>query len=952
MTPAASTGPEQAARKKIDANLDAAGWEVQNRDDMNLSAGRGVAVREFKMAAEHGYADYLLFVDEKPVGVIEAKPMGHTLSGVQVQAEKYATGLPELLTPPVRPLPFLYASTGADTFFRNDLDPAPRSRRVFGFHRPETIAEWLTAAPTREWAKDWLPAAEFGRRKIGSDKPSTLRSRLRAMPELHTEGLWRNQQRAVTSLERSFYDNHPRALLQMATGSGKTFVAVTSIYRLIKYGGARRVLFLVDRGNLGEQAEKEFQNYRTPDDNRKFEELYNIQRLTSGTVGDSAKVVVSTIQRLYSMLSGEEIEEEADEFSAFEAGADREPVTVSYNRSVPPEFFDVIVIDECHRSIYSIWRQVLDYFDAFLVGLTATPAKHTFGFFNKNLVMEFRREDAVAEGVNVDFEVYEIKTKISGEGATVVAEPGVVLGRRDRATRELRWERPDEDYTYGSEDLDRKVVAKDQIRTIIRTFRDKCLPECFPGRKRVPKTLIFAKNDSHAEDIVAIVREEFAKGDEFAQKITYKTTGRSPRDLIQDFRNSYNPRIAVTVDMIATGTDIRPIEVVMFMRTVKSRIFYDQMVGRGVRTIGKDELQAVTDDATVKDHFVLVDCVGVTNQEMTDTRPLDQKRGVSFNKLLEHVASGGTDTEMLSALAGRMARLEKKFGPDEHKIISDAAGGKRLGDITRAIVDAVNPDRQVEEARKEFSVPEGKEPTEEQMKQAAEKLAKAAAAPLATNPDLRKRIVNLKIKFEQVIDEVSEDELIHAGSSEEAKEKAKSLVQSFESYLVEHKDEIDALQFFYNQPPGQRLRYKDIKDLAAAIKAPPMSWTPEKLWRAYEVLDKSKVRGSGERMLTDIVSLVRYALHRDNELKPFAEDVHERFDNWMAQQESAGRRFTDQQRAWLEMMRDHVATSLEIGFDDFQYTPFVEEGGLGKAAQVFGEDLKTVIRELNEALAA
>ncbi len=952
MTPPGARGPEEAARKKIDANLEEAGWVVQDREDTNLSAGRGVAIREFKMAANHGFADYLLFVDGKPVGVIEAKPMGHTLSGVQIQAEKYATGLPETLKPPVRPLPFLYSSTGTVTQFRNDLDPVPRSRRVFNFHRPETIAEWLTAAPTKEWANGWLPAAEFASRKIDSDNPSTLRSRLRAMPELNAEGLWPNQSKAVTSLEKSFYDNHPRALIQMATGSGKTFVAVTSIYRLIKYGGARRVLFLVDRGNLGEQAEKEFQNYRTPDDNRKFEELYNIQRLTSAMVGDSSKVVVSTIQRLYSMLSGEELEEDADEVSGFERDADREPVTVAYNRSIPPEFFDVIIVDECHRSIYSIWRQVLEYFDSFLVGLTATPAKHTFGFFNKNLVMEYRREDAVADGVNVDFEVYEIKTKISEEGSTVVAEPGVVLGHRDRATRQVRWERPDEDYTYGSEELDRKVVAKDQIRTIIRTFRDKCLPECFPHRNRVPKTLIFAKDDSHAEDIVAIVRQEFGKGDAFAQKITYKTTGRSARDLIQDFRNSYNPRIAVTVDMIATGTDIKPIEIVMFMRTVKSRIFYDQMVGRGVRVIGKDDLQAVTDDAKVKDHFVLVDCVGVTKQALTDTRPLDQKRGVSFNALLEHVATGGTDPEMLSSLAGRMARLEQKFGPEEHDIITKLAGGKRLGEITHDIIDALNPDRQVEEARKEFAVPKGNEPTDEQIEQVAERLCKAATAPLATMPNLRKTIINLKVKFEQIIDEVSEDELVSAGVSEDAKEKAKSLVQSFESYLEEHKDEIDALQFLYNQPPGQRLRYKDIKDLAAAIKQPPRSWTPEKLWRAYEVLDKDKVRGSGERLLTDIVSLVRFALHRDDELKPFAEEVNERFDNWMAQQETAGHQFTDQQRAWLEMMRDHVATSLEIGFDDFQYTPFVEEGGLGKAAQVFGEDLKTVIRELNEALAA
>ena len=953
--PPKASDPEEQARTVIDAALDRAGWAVQDRNEMNLAARRGVAVRGYPMKTGHGFADYLLFVDEKPVGVIEAKPFGHTLSGVQVQARKYSEGLPDNLSPPVRPLPFIYSSTGVETLFLNLLDPDPRSRRVFSIHRPDTLAEWLRQKPLGEWVEGWRTAAELEHRQLDLTRPATLRARLRAMPDVHIPGLWPNKVEAITRLEQSLYADRPRALVQMATGSGKTKLAITASYRLIKYAGARRVLFLVDRANLGEQAEKEFQSYVAPDINRKFTELYNVQRLTSNTIAESAKVVITTIQRLYSMLSGEaELAPELEEHSAYEPGVTPSaPVTVAYNPAIPVEFFDVMFIDECHRSIYSIWRQVVEYFDAFLIGLTATPAKHTFGFFQKNLVMEYGHEQAVADGVNVDFDVYNIRTRITREGATVVAEEGVLLGRRDRQTRQVRWERPDEDYTYTGDELDRNVVAKDQLRTIVRTFREKLHTEIFPGRTEVPKTLIFAKDDSHAEDIVEIVREEFGRGDQFAQKITYKTTGADPRQLIQDFRTSFWPRVAVTVDMIATGTDIKPIEIVMFMRIVKSRLLFDQMKGRGVRVIDKDELKAVTPDARAKDHFVIIDCVGVCDAEMHDPRPLERDRTVPFLKLLEHVASGGTDENVLSSLASRLARLDQQCGREEQTQIERVSGGVKLGTITEAIFKAIAPEKQEEVARHELGLPEDADPPLEHVRQVAERLCKEAVRPLVTKPELRRLLMDIKRKFEQVIDEVSRDEVIEAGISEDAKAKAKRLVESFEQYIEAHKDEIDALQFLYSQPAGRRLRYKDIKELAAAIKAPPYQWTPERLWRAYETVAKDRVRAaSGERLMTDIVSLVRFALHRDDELKPFAEQVRERFEHWMAEQANRGRTFTEAQRRWLEMMRDHVATSLEIGLDDLDYTPFSAEGGLGRAQLVFGGELGTVLRELNEALAA
>jgi type I restriction enzyme, R subunit len=953
--------PEEIARVEIDAALTRAGWILQDRDEANVGAGRGVAIREFRMKPGHGFADYLLFVDGKAVGALEAKPAGHTLTGVEGQAQKYSQGLPDTLDAPVEPLPFLLLSTGVETCITNGLDPEPRTRRIYAPPRPETLAEWLAAEPISAWIQGWTPARKdaVAMPPVAPfpGPPSTLRRRLRAMPAAEIPGLWPNQVRAIQNLEQSLAEDRPRALIQMATGSGKSLTATVAIYRLIKFAGARRVLWLVDRSNLGEQAVDTIEAYRTYDDHKRLTELYNVQHLQSNTIGSSAKIVVTTIQRLYSMLRGDaELPPEVEDGSLFDTAAQPEsqpPVGIEYNAKIPPEYFDVIVIDECHRSIYTLWRQVLEYFDGYLIGLTATPAKHTFGFFNQNLVMEYTQDQAVADGVNVDYDVYLIQTKITQQGATLLKAETPVVGRRDRVTREKRWEVPDDDVTYTGAQLDRDVVAEDQIRLIARTFRDRLRTEIFPGREHVPKTLIFAKDDSHAEDIVRILREELGKGNEFCQKITYKVTGRKPKDLIQEFRTSFNPRIAVTVDMIATGTDVRPIEIVMFMRTVKSRVLYEQMKGRGGRVAKVDEMRAVTPDAKAKERFVLIDCVGVTHMKQQDTQPLDRKKSVPLSELLEHVGVGGTHEELVSSLASRLARLDKRCAADDHGIISTVGQGATLKGLARGIVDALEPDAQLARARADHGLAPDAEPEPAQLAAAAKVLIQAAVAPLATSPALRRTILEIQQQHDQLIDDVSQDELTFAGPSPEAKERARELVRSFEQYLADHRDEIEALQLFYSQPYNRRLTYRDIKQLADAIQAPPRCWTPERLWQAYEQLDRSKVRGaSGQRLLTDIVSLVRYAIHSENELVPYAEQVHERFERWLAQQGNKGRAFTDEQLRWLYMMRDHVARSIEVEIDDFDLTPFHEQGGLGRASQVFGKELPGILRELNEALSA
>jgi type I restriction enzyme R subunit len=909
--------PEEQARQNIDQLLTKAGWIIQDVNEINLGAGLGVAVREYP--TKTGPVDYALFVDRKAIGVIEAKAVGTTLSGVAEQSEKYIRSFPDNVIHFTLPLPFAYESTGAETYFRDERDPNPRSRRVFAFHKPETLLEWVK-------------------------QDNTLRARLQELPPLITSGLRDCQIEAVNNLDISFKEARPRALIQMATGSGKTFTAVTFVYRLIKFAKAKRVLFLVDRRTLGRQTRGEFAQYFTPDDGRKFTELYNAQLMSSNVFDPVSKVCITTIQRLFSMLKGQEVDEELDELSLYDV-TDDQIKEVTYNPDIPIETFDFLVTDECHRSIYNQWRQVLEYFDAFIIGLTATPSKQTFGFFNQNLVMEYNHERAVADRVNVGYEVYRIRTKITEKGSTIDA--GYHIDKRDRHTRQIRWEQLDEDLEYTEKQLDRDVVAIDQIRTVVKAFKEKLATEIFPGRKEVPKTLVFAKDDSHAEDIVKIMREEFGKGNEFCKKITYRTMGDKPENLIASFRNSYNPRIAVTVDMISTGTDIRPLECLLFMRDVKSRVYFEQMKGRGTRVISPTDLKAVTPDVDHKTHFVIVDAVGVTETDKTDSRPLERKKSVPFDKLVQSIAMGQRDEDTLMTMAGRLARLNVQINEEQQIELTESANGKPLTEITNGLLDAVDPDKQIEKAKKIFSV---ETPTEEQITKATEELTNEACSAF-DDPNFRKTLIQIRKQQYQVIDTVSQDVIL---STEFEEGKAKDTVKSFREFMEDNKDEILALQIIYNKPYDQRhLTYEMIKDLANAMKKPPYNLSTDLVWMAFEQLGKDRVKKrSPELMLADIISLVRYGLGKSDELVPYHEIVHDRFEEWLDSQEKSGNAFTSEQLEWLSMIKEHIATSMQITVDDFDYVPFFDKGGVMKVYNLFGDRFNTILDELNEVLAA
>jgi type I restriction enzyme R subunit len=868
-------------------------------------------------------------VNRRALGVIEAKPEGHTLTGVETQSAKYTDGLPRNLPHYRLPLPFAYETTGVVTQFTNGLDPFPRSREVFTFHRPEELL-----------------------RLVCLEKQ--LRASLREMPPLDAERLWRVQVEAITNLELSLAANRPRALNQMATGSGKTYTAVNSTYRVVKYGGAKRVLFLVDRSNLGRQTHNEFQQFVSTATGYKFTDEFNVQLLRSNTIDPVSRVCITTIQRLYSILKGEpEFAEENEEGSLFETESPlvKKPLLVVYNPAVPIETFDIIIIDECHRSIYNLWRQVLEYFDAFLIGLSATPTKQTIAFFNNNLVMEYGHKEAVADHVNVGFDVYRIETKITKDGATLVGEPGKFVPARDRRTRAKRFQELDNDLTYTANDLDRDVVSENQIRLVIQTFRDRLFTDIFPGRTEVPKTLVFAKDDSHAEDITRIIREEFGRGNDFCQKITYKTTGKKPEDILAEFRNSFNPRIAVTVDMIATGTDIKPLECLLFLRNVKSAVYFDQMKGRGVRVVDPDTLQSVTPDARHKTHFVIVDAVGVCEQDKTESKPIDRKPTVSLDKILKLVAAGVVDEDVTSALAGKLTRLDDDVTDQQNEQIKHESGGKGLAELTKGLLDSVDPDVVSAEATVQFGLADDEEPTEEQYDRTEQRLMGTALEPFL-KPKLRELILAIKKAADQIMDGETQDTLLRAEFDAQALERAQALVSSFRQFIQDNKAELEALQLLYSQPYRSGLRYKHVKELAAAINLPPVEATPELLWRAFEAVEPEKVRGRGGNKLVDVIALVRHALDPNKPLAPFGSSVEERYQAWLAEQAAASVEFTVEQRQWLDAIKDHIANSASIEQDDLDYAPFNVLGGLGKAYDVFGEGLNGILDELNARLAA
>lgn len=910
--------PEAKAREQIDKKLQESGWVIQDIKTLNLTVALGVAVREFQTST--GPVDYALFVDGVPVGVAEAKKdeKGAVLTGVEGQSGRYANSRFKWIKQEYR-IRFVYEVTGKLVRFTDYADIKCRSREIFSFHRPETLKRWL-------------------------NESDTVRNNLKQLPPLDETGFRKCQIKAIRGLDDSFANNRPHALVQMATGAGKTFTAITAAYRLLKYGRMNRILFLVDTRSLGEQAEREFLAYKPNDDPRNFSELYNVHRLKSSYISSDAQICISTIQRMYSILKGEELDEKAEEtpFAEYVTAESKAPKEVVYNAKIPPEFFDCIIVDECHRSIYNVWSQVLSYFDAFIIGLTATPDARTIGYFNQNFVSEYTREQAVLDGVNVGEDIYLIETSVTKNGAFIMKQ---MIEHRDRLTREKRWAQMDEDVFYTQSQLDKNIVNPSQIRAVIRTFKEKLYTELFPHRKEVPKTLIFAKTDSHADDIVQIVREEFGEGNDFCRKITYSV--QNAEAVLSSFRNDYYPRIAVTVDMIATGTDVKPIECLLFMRDVRSRNYFEQMKGRGTRVLSKDDLQKVTPSATEnKDHFVIVDAVGVTESKKTETRTLERKPTVSMKELMMNIALGARDEDTLTSLANRVVRLSCKMERSEHKQFRETVGTSAQ-QVAENLLNAFDEDIIHTKACAENGT---SAPTPEQSTKAQKALIKQAVEPFQ-KPEVRDFIENVRRSHDQIIDSVNLDKVLFAGYSANREENADRVISTFKDFIEENKDEILALRIIYNEQYKNRpMVLKSLTELYQKLCAKGV--TVERLWDCYAIKQPDKVKKGTLAQITDLISLIRFQLGYADTLSPFADRVNYNFKQWTFHRNTGAVHFTAEQMEWLRLIKEHIITSLSILPEDLEYTPFDSRGGLGGFYRVFGEKYQEILDEMNEELVA
>ena len=909
--------PEEKARLEIDRKLKESGWTIQNMNQLNLTASLGVAVREFPTST--GPADYALFVDGEPFGVIEAKKsdIGENITAVEGQSSRYANSTFKWIKGDYR-IRFAYEATDKLTRFTDYNDVKYRSRTVFTFHRPETLAA-LT------------------------NQSDTIRNNMKHFPEFDGTGFRKCQITAIKNLDRSFADNRPKALVQMATGAGKTFTAITAAYRLLKYGKMNRILFLVDTKGLGEQAEREFLAYRPTDDPRSFSQIYGVHRLKSSYIPEGVQVCISTIQRMYSILKGEELDDSTEEtsFNEYVTADSKAPKEVVYNPKYPPEFFDCIIVDECHRSIYNVWSQVLEYFDSFIIGLTATPDKRTFAFFHENVVSEYSREQAIIDGVNVGEDIFLIETDVGKNGSHIMKQ---MIEVRSRTTREKRWRQMDEDLDYVPTQLDRDIVNPSQIRTVIRTFKENLFTTLFPRRGEVPKTLIFAKTDSHADDIIQIVREEFGEGNEFCKKITY--SAENPESVLSSFRNDYYPRIAVTVDMIATGTDVKPIECLIFMRDVRSKNYFEQMKGRGTRTLSRDDLQKVTPSATEnKDHFVIVDAVGVTKSKKSETRTLERKPSVSMKELLMNVALGDKSEDTLTSLASRLVRLNSQMTPAERKEFAETVGVS-AGKLAENLLNVFDEDAVREKARETYGTPE---PTEEQMKMAQKAMAVEAVAPLQA-PEAREHIENVRRSHDQIIDNVNPDTVLFAGFDAHQKENVERAIATFREFIDENRDEIIALRIIYNEAYRDRpMVLEKLKALYDKLKAKYL--TVERLWDCYAIQKPERVKGTVGK-LADLVSLVRFEMGYTENLTPFADRVNTNFQNWVFRRNAGAVHFTEEQMDWLRLIKDHIAVSLSIETDDLELNPFDRKGGLGRFYELFGDEYEEILAEMNIELVA
>ena len=853
--------PEEKARIKIDQWFADAGWEVINRDEYEPTS-TAVAIREGLLKGNLE-ADYFLFINGKAVGVLEAKreETDAFSSVVCEQAALYARSVPNIYQTYQKPLPFIFTSNGKELYFCDFREQDHYFKQIMTIPTPHELVK-----------------------KLG------INDYFAGLPALRKKGLRDCQYEAITELEKSFRSGQQRALMVLATGAGKTYTACLAAYRMLSYTPMRRVLFLVDRNNLGKQAEGEFGTFRLTENGEAFNTIFTVNRLRSSSIPSDSNVIISTIQRLFSFLKGDTIEDNEDD----DENEPTEEVTLPPNPNLPHDYFDMIIIDECHRSIYGNWRKVLEYFDtARLVGLTATPIPETMAFFNNNRIVNYTLEKSIVDGVNVDCRVYRIKTQVTETGGAILE--GEKFKEETRYTGEVKTVSSKETKTYTNKELNRSIINPAQIKLILSTYRDVVYTELFndpqrePNMDYLPKTLIFALNEAHATNIVQIAKEVFGRTDDrFVQKITY-SAGDS-NELIRQFRNDKDFRIAVTCTLVATGTDVKPLEVVMFMRDVESLPLYIQMKGRGVRTIGDEQLRNVTPNAFSKDCFYLVDAVGVTEHEKTIPTATDEAttKIITLRELLECISHGYISDEYLKRLAATLARIFNKADDSQRKEFARLSHDD-MKELSARIYDALEkgtlpPFVSIEKPNLE---------------------RKGLVSPLANHADARRYLLILAAGFVNTL-MPGEDTLISKGFSIE---EAKCTTEAFEEFCRENADEIEALRIIYNNE-GEPITYSMLKELEHKLKMANNHFAPKQIWNSYAILSPSKVKRSTTKeesdALTNIIQLVRFAFRQIDRLESVVTTSKQYFNLWLGQNQ---REITDKQREVISRIVDYIASN-------------------------------------------
>lgn len=853
--------PEEKVRIKIDQWFTDAGWEVINRDEYEPTS-TAVAIRE-GLLKDNLEADYFLFINGKAVGVLEAKreETDAFSSKVCEQAALYARSVPNIYQTYQKPLPFIFTSNGNELYYCDFREQDHYFKQIMTIPTPHELVK-----------------------KLG------INDYFAGLPTLRKKGLRDCQYEAITELEKSFRSGQKRALMVLATGAGKTYTACLAAYRLLSYTPMRRVLFLVDRNNLGKQAEGEFGTFRLTENGEAFNTIFTVNRLRSSSIPSDSNVIISTIQRLFSFLKGDTIEDNEDD----DENEPTEEVILPPNLDLPHDYFDMIIIDECHRSIYKNWRKVLEYFDtARLVGLTATPIPETMAFFNNNRIVNYTLEKSIVDGVNVDCRVYRIKTQVTETGGAILE--GEKFKEETRYTGEVKTVSSKETKIYTNKELNRSIINPAQIKLILSTYRDVVYTELFndpqrePNMDYLPKTLIFALNEAHATNIVQIAKEVFGRTDDrFVQKITY-SAGDS-NELIRQFRNDKDFRIAVTCTLVATGTDVKPLEVVMFMRDVESLPLYIQMKGRGVRTIGDEQLRNVTPNAFSKDCFYLVDAVGVTEHEKTIPTATDEPttKTITLKELLERISHGYIPDEYLKRLAATLARIYNKADDSQRKEFARLSHDD-MKELSARIYDTLE----------KGTLP----PFVSTEKPNLER--KGLVSPLANHADARRYLLILAAGFVNTL-MPGEDTLISKGFSIE---EAKNTTEAFEEFCRENADEIEALRIIYNNE-GEPITYSMLKDLEHKLKMANNHFAPKLIWNSYAVLSPGKVKRSTTKeesdALTNIIQLVRFAFRQIDRLDSVVTTSKQYFNLWLGQNQ---REITDKQREVISRIVDYIASN-------------------------------------------